>query len=159
MGAFQHHTRNGPDLRHDAGRDHVVYPAVVPVLRRALPDAEVRKGPAPEVLRREDAGGRGLRAAVVLENGLQLLVVQGLPGSARAVGGLHGRRRLQVDVDGVILCPGRRSGAQEHKQREKKTYGQSPYHGFGRFRTCPAALTRWAKARGAPSPLRSQSRQ
>ena len=126
--APEHQPRDGPHLRHDTRCDQVVDPPVVPVLRRALPDAEVREGPAPEVLAGEDRGGRCLRAPVMLEDGLQLFVVEGFPGGSGAVGGLHGRRRLQVDVDAVILCPERRGDAQEHKDYHGD---DKPSHLFG----------------------------
>ena len=128
MRATEHQPRDGPHLRHDTRSDHVVDSPVVPVLRCALPDAEVREGPSPEVLGREDAGGCGLRAPVMLQDGLQLFIVESLPGSTGAVGGLHGRRRLQVDVDAVILCPERRGDAQEHKDYHGD---DKPSHLFG----------------------------
>ena len=128
LGIPEHHPGDGPHLRHDTRRDQVVDPAVIPVLRGALPEAEVREGPAPEILVGEDCSGRGLRALVVLEDGLHLFIVESLPGSTGAVCGLHGRRRLQVDVDAVILCPERRRDAQEHKDYHGD---DKPSHLFG----------------------------
>ena len=155
----EHHPRYGPHFRHDPGSNHIVDPAVVHVLRRALPDAEIRQGPAFQILGREDAGGRSLRAPVVLKDGLNLFAIESLPCSTGSVGGLHGRRRLQVNINAVILGPERRRDG----QGKEKDYGNrtTPSHTLltGRLRTCPAALTIWAKARGADTPLRSQSRQ